>query len=50
VEVPSSPSNELFVLFMLRVENRFQELLVAMDAANVFGWTAAFATKADRTR
>jgi hypothetical protein len=50
VEVTSSPSNELFVLSMLRVENYSQKLLMTVNAADIFRWTAAFAPKTDRMR
>ena len=50
VEVPSGPPNELFELSMLRVENYFQKLLVTVNPADMFRWTAAFTTKTDRMR
>jgi hypothetical protein len=38
VEVLSGPANQLFVLFMRRVENYFQKLLVTLNAVKGIEW------------
>ena len=40
------PRQHRVVVLVLRVANRFEEVSVAIDATNIFWWTASFARQA----